>query len=130
MRSDSSAAESFVRWLKAVPRIGDGAMGTMLQQAGLAMDGGAESWNLEQPGRVLAVHLAYRDAGAEMLQTNSFGGNRYRLQRAGLADRVVEVNQAAVRLARHAAGAAGPLVAGCLGPTGGRLQPGSPARGA
>jgi 5-methyltetrahydrofolate--homocysteine methyltransferase len=128
MRSSSSGAESFVAWLKAGPRVGDGAMGTMLQQAGLALDGCPESWNLEWPERVSAVHLDYRDAGAEVLQTNSFGGNWFRLRHVGLAERMVEVNRAAVRLAREAAGNGGPLVAGCVGPTGGRLAFPAPAR--
>lgn len=108
--------EQFVSWLKSGPRVGDGAMATMLQRAGLPVEGCPEAWNLERQEQVRAVHRAYRDAGAELLQTNSFGGNRWRLSRAGLGDRVAAVNTAAARLAREAGGPEGPLIAGTIGP--------------
>jgi 5-methyltetrahydrofolate--homocysteine methyltransferase len=108
--------EQFLAWLKSGPRVGDGAMGTMLQRAGLPLEGCPEAWNLERPGEVRAVHAAYREAGAELLQTNSFGGNWFRLGRVGLGDRVAEVNAAAVRLAREAGGPEGPRIAGTIGP--------------
>jgi methionine synthase I (cobalamin-dependent) len=74
---------------------------------------------------VRAVHEAYREAGAELLQANSFGGNRIRLELAGLAERVAEVNTAAVRLACGVARPTGLLVAGTIGPTGIGLLAGS-----
>jgi 5-methyltetrahydrofolate--homocysteine methyltransferase len=111
-----SNPEQFVAWLKNGPRVGDGAMGTMLQRAGLPQEGCPEQWNQERPEVVRAVHAAYREAGAELLQTNSFGGNRFRLERAGWGDRVAEVNAAAVRLTRVAGGPGRPLIAGTLGP--------------
>jgi 5-methyltetrahydrofolate--homocysteine methyltransferase len=111
-----NSPEQFAAWLKSGPRLGDGAMGTMLQRAGLPLDGCAERWNRERPEKVRAVHAAYREAGAELLQTNSFGGNRFRLGRAGMGDRLAEVNAAAVRLARVAGGPGRPLIAGTIGP--------------
>jgi 5-methyltetrahydrofolate--homocysteine methyltransferase len=92
-------------------------MGTMLQQAGLPVGASPEAWNLERPEAVLAVHRAYREAGAEILQTNTFGATRTRLAACGLADRVAEVNRAAVTLAREAA-AGRAYVAGTIGPAG------------
>jgi 5-methyltetrahydrofolate--homocysteine methyltransferase len=114
-------------WLKSGPRVADGAMGTMLQRLGLPLSELPESWNLSQTEKVRAVHAAYRAAGAEWLQTNSFGGNRWRLRHAGLAEQVAPVNRAAVELARSQTGANGPWVAGTLGPTGARLGPGRQA---
>ena len=90
-------------------------MGTMLQRAGLPLGAAPEAWNRERPEAVLAVHAAYRAAGAEWLQTNSFGGNRFRLEAVGLGGADTAVNAAAVRLAREAAGGDGPLVVGSLG---------------
>src|SRR5687767_15170827 len=116
--SNRITSERFSHWLKAAPRIGDGAMGTMLHRSGLPLDGCPEAWNLERPDTVRAVHAAYQEAGAELLQTNSFGANRLRLHSSGLANRVREVNAAAVRLAREVAEPAGLWVAGSMGPTG------------
>jgi 5-methyltetrahydrofolate--homocysteine methyltransferase len=105
--------------------VGDGAMGTMLQAAGLPLGEAPERWNRERPEAVAAVHRAYRAAGAEVLQTNSFGGTRPRLEACGLAGELEAVNRAAVELARAAADGAA-YVAGCVGPTGLRLAPGEP----
>jgi 5-methyltetrahydrofolate--homocysteine methyltransferase len=112
----TSTVDRFAAWLKRGPRVGDGAMGTMLQRAGLPLDGCPEGWNRERPEAVRAVHAAYREAGAELLQTNSFGGNRFRLAGVGLGDRVTEINAAAVRLAREVGGPGRPLIAGTIGP--------------
>src|SRR5436190_24312538 len=86
-------------WLKGGPRLGDGAMGTLLQGAGLPIGLGSDGWSVDRPEAVRAVHEAYREAGADLLQTNSFGGNRLRLEAMGLGARVAEVNAAAARLA-------------------------------
>jgi methionine synthase I (cobalamin-dependent) len=100
--------------------IADGAMGTSLFAQGLETGGSPEFWNLEQPELVQAVHQGFVDAGSDLILTNSFGGNRYRLVLHGAQERVRELNRAAARLARAIADAAGRpvLVAGSIGPTG------------
>lgn len=100
--------------------LGDGAMGTMLQLAGLT-DGAPERWNVERPEVVLGIHRAYVEAGSDFISTNTFGGTRNRLQLDGLAGRVAELNEAGARLAREAAGER--LVAGSMGPTGELMEP-------
>jgi len=100
--------------------IADGAMGTSLFAQGLETGGAPELWNLEHPERVQAVHGSFVAAGSDLILTNSFGGNRYRLMLHGDQDRVLELNRTAARLARAVADAAGRrvLVAGSMGPTG------------
>ncbi len=102
--------------------LADGAMGTMLMANGLAFGNSPELWNVDEPQRVLEIHAAYVEAGARILLTNTFGGNRFRLQLHNLEERVAELNRAAARLAREAAGGAA-LVAGDIGPSGGILAP-------
>lgn len=101
----------------------DGAMGTMLQDAGLDDGGAPELWNVERPDVVRSIHEAYLKAGARLVTTNTFGGTRPRLDMHGLGDRVAELNAAAARLAREAAEPYGALVAGDLGPLGELLEP-------
>jgi 5-methyltetrahydrofolate--homocysteine methyltransferase len=100
--------------------LADGAMGTSLFARGLETGGSPELWNLEQADQVRAVHQGFVEAGSDLLLTNSFGANRRRLALHGAKERVAELNQAAARLAREAADAAGRpvLVAGDIGPTG------------
>jgi 5-methyltetrahydrofolate--homocysteine methyltransferase len=102
--------------------VGDGAMGTELQRAGLAIGECGDRWNLEHPGRLLAIHAAYIESGSEAIITNSFGANRWVLDRYGLAGRVAAVNRAAATIARRAAGTA-VSVLGDIGPCGGFLRP-------
>jgi len=103
--------------------IGDGAMGTMLEAAGLAAGSCRELWNIEHPEKVLAVHRAYAEAGADIIETNTFfGGNPIQLAKWGLQGRAQEFNQAAVRLAREAAGER-IIVSVSMGPTGEVLAP-------
>ena len=103
----------------------DGAMGTMLMDAGLESGDPPEEWNVLYPERVQAVHRAYVDAGSDILLTNSFGGSRYRLKLHGLDERVAELNRAAAANARLVADEAGHpvLVAGSIGPTGELMMP-------
>jgi 5-methyltetrahydrofolate--homocysteine methyltransferase len=96
--------------------LGDGAMGTMLQAAGLPLGAAPERWNLERPEAVTWVHAAHAAAGAQWATTNTFGANGLRLALSGLGTRVEEVNRAAVQCAR--AGAPGLTVLGSMGPTG------------
>lgn len=96
----------------------DGAMGTMLRAAGVDLGPALCEVNLSRPGLVRDVHRAYLAAGAQIVQTNTFDGNRRRLGRGGLQDRVSEINIAAARLAREAieASEAVAFVAGSVGP--------------
>lgn len=100
----------------------DGAMGTELMKRGLEPGSCPEAWNVDRPDDVRAIHKAYRDAGADVILTNTFGGNRWKLDAYGLAGRVAELNAAAVRLARKVAGRAG-YVFGDIGPTGRFVAP-------
>ncbi|MFQ6100991.1 MAG: homocysteine S-methyltransferase family protein [Anaerolineae bacterium] len=102
--------------------VADGAMGTMLQAAGLPVGASPEGWLLENPDAVRGVHSAYAEAGADLILTCTFGGTRTRLERAGLAERVAEVNRRAVEIAREAAGNRA-YVAGDIGPLGEFLAP-------
>ena len=95
----------------------DGAMGTMLWAAGLASGECPESYNLVKPEVVASIHLAYIAAGAEIIETNTFGANSYKLAKYGLADRVNEINKAGVQIAKRAAGKKA-LVAAAIGATG------------
>jgi 5-methyltetrahydrofolate--homocysteine methyltransferase len=107
------------------PVIADGAMGTMLQAAGLQPGDAPERWNVEKSDVIRAVHRAYIEAGAQIILTNTFGGNRIRLSLHALADRADELNYAAAQLARTVADAAPHpvIVAGSIGPTGQLLAP-------
>lgn len=102
--------------------VADGAMGTMLQEAGLPTGMSPEAWLLENPDPVRGVHSTYVEAGAELILTCTFGGTRTRLERGGLAERVAEINQKAVEIARAAAGERA-YVAGDIGPLGEFLAP-------
>ena len=104
-----------------LPILGDGAMGTLLMAGGGSWLA-PEQLNLDSPERVVAAHAAYIAAGAELVETNSFGGSPAKLEMVGLGDRAREVNSLAARLARQAAGTAA-LVAGSIGPTGRLLEP-------
>jgi len=82
----------------------DGAMGTELLRLGLRPGECGEAWNLTRPGVVQGIHQAYRQAGAECLLTNTFQSNPLNLARHGLVDQLEEINEAALQLARSAAG--------------------------
>ena len=101
----------------------DGAMGTQLMLAGLESGACGELWNLTNPDRVLAIQRRYVEAGADCLITNTFGGSRTVLQRHGVADKVREMNQAGVRIAREAFGNRPGYVLGDVGPLGAILEP-------
>jgi 5-methyltetrahydrofolate--homocysteine methyltransferase len=102
------------------PLVADGAMGTMLMANGLEFGDPPELWNLEHPEVIRRVQRAYADAGSQVLLTNTFGGNRLRLELHGREDRVDQLNRTAAVLARVEADAADHpvLVAGDIGPTG------------
>jgi 5-methyltetrahydrofolate--homocysteine methyltransferase len=105
--------------------LADGAMGTMLFDAGLQFGDPPERWNLDHPDVVQRVHRGYLEAGAKILLTNTFGGNRFRLGMHGLDGNVAELNRAAADVAREAVRVVGNgvLVAGDIGPSGRILAP-------
>ena len=118
--------DRLIEFLNSQPVIlGDGAMGTMLQQAGLTSGGAPEEWNVSHPEVIKGIYQGYVDAGSQVITTNSFGGNRFRLALHEYQDRVIEFNRAAASLAREVAAEAGRavLVAGSIGPTGEILFP-------
>ncbi len=100
--------------------IGDGAMGTMLYQHGVFLNRCFDELNLTDPGLVKKVHASYIEAGADLIETNTFGANRLKLSKSGLAADVAQINRAGVRLAQEAAQGS-ILVAGSMGPLGGDL---------
>ncbi|MGB8028756.1 MAG: bifunctional homocysteine S-methyltransferase/methylenetetrahydrofolate reductase [Terracidiphilus sp.] len=111
------------------PVLADGAMGTVLEARGVFTNRSYDELNLSDPNLILAVHEEYLLAGAEILETNTFGANRFRLSRHGLGAKVEEINAAGVRVARQAVErlkekqAGGAWVAGAVGPLGVRLEP-------
>ena len=114
--------ESFLDRISKRPVVCDGAMGTILHSKGISLNRCYDELNAGVPQLVKDVHLAYVKAGAEVLETNTFGANRFRLQKFGLGERVREFNLAGVRLAREVAGE-DLYVAGAVGPLGIRLEP-------
>ncbi len=107
----------------------DGAMGTAIYARGVFLNKCFDELNLSQPDLIRGVHEEYLQAGAEIIETNTFGANSYRLERYGLQDKVAAINQAGVRLAREACRqiqekqACTAFVAGSVGPLGIRLEP-------
>ena len=136
MASGSEAKGSSVAGEAAVERLFaggtvlcDGAMGTMLYARGVFINRCYDELNLSQPELVREIHAEYLQAGAEVIETNTFGGNAFRLELHGLKDKVREINVAGVRLARECVNqirdkqASEAFVAGAIGPLGVRLEP-------
>ncbi|CAG0991701.1 partial Bifunctional homocysteine S-methyltransferase/5,10-methylenetetrahydrofolate reductase, partial [Anaerolineae bacterium] len=105
--------------------LADGAMGTMLHQSGAAIDACFDYLNVSDPARVAATHQAFLDAGAELIETNTFGANRFKLSLHGYQDELEAINAAGVKIAREAIRVSGrqAYVAGSVGPLGVRLAP-------
>src|SRR3954470_14759913 len=100
----------------------DGAMGTMLYAKGVFINKSFEALNLTQPDLVAEVHQEYVRAGADIVETNTFGANRIKLASFGLADRLHAINEQGAKIARHAAREQA-YVAGAIGPLGIRIEP-------
>lgn len=100
----------------------DGAMGTMLQAGGLKPGACPELMNIEHPDVVKSIHETYIKAGSTIIETNTFGASTIKLEHYGLADRMTDLNTAAVKIAKSAAGERA-KVAGSMGPTGRFIQP-------
>jgi len=105
------------------PVLCDGAMGTLLLSKGNYIDKCYDELNLSKPELIKGIHLEYLQAGAEVIETNTFGGNSFRLSKHGCVDRLVEINRRGARLAREAAKSFDALVAGAVGPLGIRIEP-------
>ena len=105
--------------------IADGATGTQLQKAGLKPGTAPELWNLENPDAIRNLHRSYIEAGADIVLTNTFGGNAIKLGREGLGGKMKEINQRAAALAREVANGKA-YVFGDIGPTGNLLKPYGP----
>jgi methionine synthase / methylenetetrahydrofolate reductase(NADPH) len=108
---------------KGGPVVCDGAMGTLIYEKGVFINRCYDELNLSQPDLIRGIHHDYLTAGAEIVETNTFGGNRFRLERHGLADKVHDINFAGARIAREAAKSFDAWVAGSVGPMGVRLEP-------
>jgi homocysteine S-methyltransferase len=105
--------------------LADGAMGTMLHARGVGFEKCFDELNLTNPSAVAEIHRAYIEAGAQLIITNSFGANRFKLAKHGLAERVAAINRAGVDLAKRVVAASfkDVLVAGDVGPLGVRIAP-------
>ena len=105
--------------------VGDGAMGTQLQSAGLEPGACGEAWNVDHPDRVASHYRSFIDAGSDIVLTNTFGGTRYRLKLHSAENRVHELNHAAAAILREVVESYDRdiIVAGSIGPTGEILAP-------
>ena len=125
--SDDHKARSnpFLQRLRRGALLGDGAMGTQLHARGVGFERSFDELNLTQPQLIEEIHRAYISAGAELIETNTFGANRIKLARHGLEAQVRDINFKAVKLAREAREISGEpiFVAGAVGPIGQQLEP-------
>jgi homocysteine S-methyltransferase len=120
--SASNRAQEFREQLSRRVLVSDGAMGTMLYSRGVFINRCFDELNLSSPDLVRQIHQDYVKAGAEIVETNTFGASRIRLAGFGVAEKLKAINQAGVRLAREAAKEAA-FVAGAVGPLGVRIEP-------
>jgi homocysteine S-methyltransferase len=120
--TSTSRAQEFRDRLSNRVMVADGAMGTMLYARGVFINRCFDELNLSAPAMVSQIHEEYVKAGAEILETNTFGANRFRLAAFGMAEKLRDINHAGVKLAR-AASRDGVFVAGAVGPLGLRIEP-------
>src|SRR4029077_19695505 len=118
-----SMASDFLSRLSKSPVLCDGAMGTLLYANGVFINRSYDELNLSQPDMIRSVHQDYLQAGAEIIETNTFGANSFRLARHSIADKVRAINRAGAHLAREAAKSFDVWVAGSVGPLGIRIEP-------
>ncbi len=93
----------FLEVLNERPIVGDGAMGTLLYARGVPLDHPVEVINAQRPQIILDIHTSYIEAGAQLIETNTYGGNAERLSHSGHDGQVRDLNEAGARLAREAA---------------------------
>jgi methionine synthase I (cobalamin-dependent) len=120
LETDVLKRSAFDQLISRQVLLGDGAMGTMLYQHGVFLNRCFDELNLSDPGLVKKVHSSYAEAGVDFVETNTFGANRLKLSKFGLATEVEPINRAGVHLARDAVKEP-VLVAGSMGPLGGEL---------
>jgi methionine synthase / methylenetetrahydrofolate reductase(NADPH) len=113
----------FLARLKVAPVLCDGAMGTLLYSKGIFINRCYDELNVSQPDLIRGIHHEYLQAGAEVIETNTFGGNSVRLERHGLQNKVRDINFHGARLAKEAAKSFDAWVAGAVGPLGIRIEP-------
>ncbi len=109
--------------LQRGPVLCDGAMGTLLYAKGVFINRCYDELNLSQPDLIRGIHQEYLHAGAEVIETNTFGANSFRLARHGYTDKLKQINLNGVQLAREAAKSFDAMVAGAVGPLGVRIEP-------
>src|SRR6202522_2379382 len=119
----SHMADNILERIKRSPVWCDGAMGTLLYSKGVFINRSYDELNLSQPDLIRAVHHEYLQSGAEIIETNTFGANAFRLARHSLADKVRDINKTGARLAREAVKSFDVWVAGSVGPLGTRIEP-------
>ena len=117
--------QRFLEKLKNGPLLCDGAMGTMIYSKGIPFERCFDELNLSNPALIADIHRAYIDAGANVIETNTFGANRFKLSEYGLSDQTAKINKAGVTLARRVVEASFKevLVAASIGPLGFKLAP-------
>lgn len=116
-------AKAFLERLSDGPILCDGAMGTLLYSKGIFINRCYDELNLSQPDLIAGIHADYVASGAEIIETNTFGANSFRLSRHGCHERLAEINRAGVELARKAIRGGNVYVAGAVGPLGIRIEP-------
>jgi methionine synthase I (cobalamin-dependent)/5,10-methylenetetrahydrofolate reductase len=116
-------AGNFLEQLKKAPILCDGATGTLLYAKGIFINRCYDELNLSQPELIRQLHHDYLHAGAQIIETNTFGANHFRLERHGLADKVRDINLAGAKLAREEARNFDVWVGGSVGPMGVRIEP-------
>ena len=116
---------NFLELLESSTLLIDGAMGTMLHAHGVSFDRCFDELNLTNPAAVAEIHREYIEAGAQLIITNTFGANRFKLSKHGLQDDVIEINRKGVELAKRIVSASfrDVLIAGDVGPLGVRIAP-------
>ena len=114
---------NFLDSLKKAPVLCDGAVGTLLYSKGIFINRCYDELNLSQPDLIRQIHRDYLQAGAQIIETNTFGANSYRLERHGLSAQVKEINLAGAKLARESAKSYDAWVGASVGPLGVRIEP-------
>ena len=116
---------NFIETISQKTLLADGAMGTMLHARGVSFDKCFDELNITNPAAVADIHREYIEAGAQLIITNTFGANRFKLSKHGLADEVIKINRAGVELAKRSVSASfkDVLIAGDVGPLGVRIAP-------